>query len=118
MSDLQNKLLDVVNRVDTFVVGEMPEYVNQLVMYGFANNIAALAFSLLLLRICLYIFNRLGKSCKDNGEWSFEEVVLFFPTLLIMFAVLLVMFTSSIHDLIQLTFAPKAWVIEYILELK
>lgn len=121
--ELQKAIADMFNSVlsaKDFLVGELPEYVNQLLMWRMVWSIGffVIGLALILSAICLQAW--IYKSYKNKGAiYSIvSEDAEFWPAIIIIDFILSVtafIFGVSIISMewLQIWIAPKVWLVEY-----
>lgn len=115
---LQRQLIDMVelakhsgtNAVE-FVQAQAPDVVRQVLVWGMAEAITVMVFSLLFLLFCFFLTR---KAIKD--EW--DEVPIIIGILDVVGGIFVtVVFISATMDLVKILVAPKLYLLQYMAQL-
>ena len=118
MEKFLNDLLALVNSGTSFIAGQMPDYVNQLLVGNYMVNmfyIWSLSGGVLLATVLFFVFL---EYTVDEGE---ESIKMFATVFLGVFLLSLIMLwfiyvPEAIKDNIMIEKAPKVYVVDYLRE--
>ena len=119
IAEILKKWLEVAEKSGNFVIEQAPDLVKQLITYKTVETSICVLIEITLMYLIVIYFKYLHK--KNNEDSSFIEVNSFhIGGMLISLVVAIFMFIAFIADisnLIQLIFAPKIYLLEYIAKL-
>ena len=119
IAEILKKGLEVAEKSGNFVIEQAPDLVKQLITYKTVETSICVLIEITLMYLIVIYFKYLHK--KNNEDSSFIEVNSFhIGGMLISLVVAIFMFIAFIADisnLIQLIFAPKIYLLEYIAKL-
>ena len=119
IAEILKKGLEVAEKSGNFVIEQAPDLVKQLITYKTIETSIYVLIEITLMYLIFRYFKYLYK--KNNEDSDFIEVNSFnIGGILISSAVAIFMFIAFITDisnLIQLIFAPKIYLLEYIAKL-
>lgn len=113
------KMIDWVENSSSFIQGEIPDYINQLLRYTTICawfNIGILSI-LIVISTSMWIWCLYKHSTYDQG-WNVPTPIVmgcFFPGIAI--ALMGIGVISEIHDLIKLYIAPKVYILKHLTSL-
>lgn len=112
---LINALIDLINSSKNLVVEQSPEIVRQWIKWGFWEDIGWVIFCAVLL---VFVFPML-KWCRRNREEIFDGPGFMITHILIgVYAFFSFLgFLSNAIELVQISVAPKVWLIEHVISL-
>ena len=119
IAEILKKGLEAAEKSGNFVIEQAPDLVKQLITYKTVETSICVLIEITLMYLIVIYFKYLHK--KNNEDSSFIEVNSFHIVgMLISLVVAIFMFIVFINDisnLIQLIFAPKIYLLEYIAKL-
>lgn len=114
MAELISKTLDGVDAVGEFASAEIPELIEQALMWYMAYSAIWFSIGLIYIVIC---YKAIKWSLTGSRlAWQKDQINDGIPMpLLYLFATLLVIFPAEVMDLnwLKIWIAPKLWLIEY-----
>ena len=119
IAEILKKGLEVAEKSGNFVIEQSPDLVKQLITYKTIETSISVLIEIALMYLIVIYFKYLYK--KNNEDNSFVDLNSFhIGGILISSCVAIFMFIAFINDisnLIQLIFAPKIYLLEYIAKL-
>jgi hypothetical protein len=124
MEKFFNTLLEMVQSGATFIQGQLPDYVNQLLLFVFWQRITGiLIWTIILMVMIITLFITL-KLIKKNKIKDLDEKPAYVASLILCgFTALVLLMTGvlcvpeAISDLIKIKVAPKVFVVDYLREM-
>lgn len=108
LADMITSAVGGVKEGISFIQGQLPDVVYQLVVYNRVLCTLGFLFGIFLILLCVYAVKKFSK-----GEWDWE----FSPVLVVPFIGSVFMIFGSTSEMLKLWFAPKIWLIEYAADL-
>lgn len=115
---LINKAVQGVETATELLVTEIPDVIQQLLMWHFAKSLMLWLFFLLSIPLSIYVVFKAFKDYKVEGSWAYHEYHMSFTAtiLTLLFSVHLIVSLTQIFiriDWLMIWLAPKVWMIEY-----
>jgi hypothetical protein len=115
---LINKAVQGMETATEFLVAEIPDVIQQLLMWHFAKYLILWLFFLLLIPLSIYVIFKVFKDYKVKVSWACDDYGMspIAIVLTLLFGGLLVVSFSQIFiriDWLMIWLAPKVWLIEY-----
>jgi hypothetical protein len=101
-------MTDMLKASKDFAVDQLPSVCKEILVFGVADNVGGLVFAVLL---CLVAY-KLHTKVRDN-HW--DEATYLFVFIIVL--VSLVLAGTATHNLLQIMFAPKVFLLEYFKDL-
>ena len=115
VADLINKSVATAERAGDFIISELPDVVEQLLMYEFWYSFLVFIFGVIIFPLAITGIVSGAKTCcliKEDDDtripWSITKIVL---SILFTFVGLFALLGE--HDWFKIWIAPKVWLIEY-----
>ena len=119
---LQSALIDLIETATTakdFIIAEIPDVVNQLLIWEATKSGLSTAFSILLIVIFFIAWKKIIQIEKylkeNNSQFEYNLYGLSFAVSVIIYIPITIQFTSL--DWLKIWIAPKLYLIEYAAEL-
>ncbi len=113
MEKFFNELLLIVQNGSSFIQGQLPDYVNQLLVFKVYENIVGFFVLFLLFAFSLFLSMLSFKKEKETEDEDFRLPAFLFLVLTIAFFSLLFIPTL---DIIKIKIAPKVYIVDYLTE--
>lgn len=117
VSMLIEKAMSGVDTATSFLAAEIPDVVQQLLLWNMVKSGAACAFGLLLIVLWIIAEVKTFKICKEHDEKhrydSWFEVYYLTIGSIVRLLLLAVVYYSINLTWLQIWIAPKVWLIEY-----
>ncbi|QRD99775.1 hypothetical protein [Salmonella enterica] len=103
--DLLKKATDGIDSAVAFSQAQIPDVVQQLIQYKLISyGLRVFSFAVIMIA-CIIIFQWIRKRREDNSISIVVTVVVFFFSAF--------SFVINVQNVIQITIAPKVWLLEY-----
>ena len=117
--ELDTKLVEAISSITTnltqaksFVLSELPDVLQQFIMFNTFKSVGYTALGLLLMIICILALRSIFKTREEKGlrDVDTEPFVIALLFLVIGF----LFFCANFMETVQLLMAPKVWLLENI----
>ena len=119
IAEILKKGLEVAEKSGNFVIEQAPDLVKQLITYKTIETSICVLIEITLMYLIFRYFKYLYKKNNENSDFLYDNefhfggiTITFVLSILCFFA-----FICDISNLIQLIFAPKIYLLEYIAQL-
>ena len=119
IAEILKKGLEVAEKSGNFVIEQAPDLVKQLITYKTVEASIYVLIEITLMYLIVIYFKYLYKKNNENSSFIIENsfhvigiIISFMASIFFFFA-----FIVDISNLIQLIFAPKIYLLEYIAQL-
>ena len=119
IAEILKKGLEVAEKSGNFVIEQAPDLVKQLITYKTVETSIYVLIEITLMYLIFRYFKYLYKKNNENSSFISENsfhvigiIISFMASIFFFFA-----FITDISNLIQLIFAPKIYLLEYIAQL-
>ena len=116
IAEILKKGLEVAEKSGNFVIEQAPDLVKQLITYKTIETSICVLIEITLMYLIFRYFKYLYKKTNENSDFISDNGLhvgaIIITSALIMF--LFFVFIYDISNLIQLIFAPKIYLLEYI----
>ena len=110
--DIQTYLMEIISRTDNFIVSELPDIANQILIYGAIKNTIFTTSCLAVIVIIYHANKYIRENYKPDGHALKNATIrlVWFVPLTFLSALFLVM---SITSTIKIIVAPKLYLLSY-----
>ena len=119
IAEILKKGLEVAEKSGNFVIEQAPDLVKQLITYKTVETSICVLIEITLMYLIFRYFKYLYKKNNEDSDFipknAFHGVGIIITSLMGIF--LFFVFINDISNLIQLIFAPKIYLLEYIAKL-
>ena len=119
IAEILKKGLEAAEKSGNFVIEQAPDLVKQLITYKTVETSICVLIEITLMYLIFRYFKYLYKKNNEDSDFipenEFHGVGIIITSLIGIF--LFFVFINDISDLIQLIFAPKIYLLEYIAKL-
>ena len=119
IAEILKKGLEVAEKSGNFVIEQAPDLVKQLITYKTVETSICVLIEITLMYLIFRYFKYLYKKTNENSDFISDNG-LHVGAIIITSALIIFLFFVFIYDisnLIQLIFAPKIYLLEYIAQL-
>lgn len=110
LADILSKTLRGVESAGDFLMSQIPEVIQQLLLYHAVKSFLLMLFCLLTGSLIMFCACRLEKRWKKEGEWVNQGTAFFFGGIATFCCIAGVFFNMQ---WLQIWLAPKLYLIEY-----
>lgn len=109
-------IIDTATQIKQFSLEQIPDILNQLLMYKLAEAISGIVLGLIIIILSYFAFSKWSNQRMEYGMWADSKTasaIIGGAASIIAFIVVIV----SISDILKITIAPKLYLIEYAVHL-
>lgn len=110
------KILVYLEKTESFMAKEVPGYLEEILTFGFYNEVLNIVLSVLFLLISVFVIKYLIKISKNDND--FEASALVVVACFIGWIFCIVTLVNSTRDLMKIKTAPRVYLIDHVRGLK
>lgn len=114
---LTNWLIEQTKNITNWASVEIPLFVQEYLAWNFYNGVLNASLAFLFFSACIYGIIKL-KEKSDKAEFSYEDPFPFIIILLVPLVASLFLFFDEVKDVVKIKVAPKAYLMDKVLENK
>lgn len=108
-----NEVTSSLQSAKTFASAQLPDVAQQVIKYALALNIFDAVVGFGMLCLCYVAHLKIEKHVTSRDE----SVRVFYVLVFIIFLLGMAIFGCSVENILQVTFAPKVYLLEYVAKL-